>query len=701
MRSTSIRWFIAALSAATLGACLATAPNGIHRQTDDGDGGGGSSGFDLSGGTGEGPPENPLADASDGDPHAVIGAEPAHGPFVGGGRVLLHGRGFSSKARVWFGEVELDAKAVLPVDPSRLQLVAPPGAAGAVDVTVQNGDDASTRRTLSGGYAYDALYAEPASGPISGGTAITIHGQGTSFGSDTVVKIDQKPCTAVEVKDPTTLVCTTPPGSPGGKTIALTSPTTSILVLDAYTYEDSENGYKGGLSGDKLNGHLNVIAFDNYSGDPIPFAGVIAGVALPDAKGALTDPSGVAVVNDPSLAGPTTVTVAAKCHSPITFVDVPVDTVTVYLDPELSPACVSSGDPPPVGGKSSYTGVVKGELVWPTQGEFGKGAWTNVPASIGTKERRAAYLFPLASDPTIVFQLPSAQLAVTEMSAGDLGYEFTLAVGAGNRAFYALAGIEDRSKSPPRFTAYAMGVIKGVPVTPGKTTKGVFIPMDTPLDQALTLTVQSPAPGPKGPDRLRSTVAVQIGSDGYALLPIGQQTELLPVQGPVTFVGVPPLDGTLTGATYVATTRAQTGPAGTAPLSVLGRLITNTTSKPLAAKGFVNVPTLVTPAVNAAWDDRHLATSFSPGGSPVDLTVYDIVSGGGLLHWTVAVPSGSHAVEVPDLRTLPAGFLPPGPLSIAVYGARIDGFDYGKLRYQNLRPAGMTAYSLDYFSAHL
>jgi IPT/TIG domain len=690
------------LFAATLGACLATAPQGIHRQTDDdGGGGGGGDGQNLGGATTESPPDNPLPDASAGDPHAVFGAEPAHGPFVGGGRVLLHGRGFSSKARVWFGDLELDAKAVLPVDPSRLQLISPPGAAGAVDVTVQNGDDTSTRRTLPGGYAYDALYAEPASGPVSGGTVITLRGQGTSFGSDTTVKIDQKPCAAVEIKDLNTLVCTAPPGSPGGKTIAVTSPTTSILVLDAYTYEDSDNGYKGGLSGDKLAGHLRVLAFDNYSGDPIPFAGVIAGVSLPDAKGALTDKSGVAVVSDPSLAGPTTITVAAKCHSPVTFVDVPVDTVTVYLDPELSPACASAGDPPPVGGKSSYAGVVKGELVWPTQGEFGKGAWSNVPTPIGTKERRAAYLFPLQSDPTSPFQLPSAQLAVTEASPGDLGYGFTLTAGAGNRSFYALAGIEDRSKSPPRFTAYAMGVVKGVPVTPGETTKGVFIPIATPLDQALTLTVASPAPGPKGPDRLRATVAVHLGSDGYALLPIGQQTPLLPVRGPVTFVGVPPLDGPLTGATYLATARAQTGPAGAAPLSVLGRLITNNTSKPLAATGFVNVPTLVLPAVNAAWDDRHLAASFAPGGSPVDLTVYDIVSGGGLLHWTVAVPAGPRAVEVPDLRALPAGFLPPGPLSIAVYGARIDGFDYGKLRYQNLRPAGMTAYSLDYFGAHL
>jgi hypothetical protein len=38
---------------------------------------------------------------------------------------------------------------------------------------------------------------------------------------------------------------------------------------------------------------------------------------------------------------------------------------------------------------------------------------------------------------------------------------------------------------------------------------------------------------------------------------------------------------------------------------------------------------------------------------------------------------------------------------IGVYGARIDGFNYAELRYRHLRPPGMTAYSLDYFTAHI
>jgi len=111
---------------------------------------------------------------------------------------------------------------------------------------------------------------------------------------------------------------------------------------------------------------------------------------------------------------------------------------------------------------------------------------------------------------------------------------------------------------------------------------------------------------------------------------------------------------------------------------------------------------LVTPALNGGWDGAHLATTFAPG-SPIDLSVYDIASGNGLIRWTVAVPMGAHAVELPDIRALGLsyGALPQGPITIGVYGARVDGFNYSTLLYRSLRPAGMSAYSLDSFSAHL
>lgn len=648
-----------------------------------------------------GPPENPPPEAGTPDPHAVIGADPSHGPFAGGERVLVHGKGFTSKARVWIGGAEIDAASIIPIDPSRVQVVAPPGNAGPADVTVQNGDDDSTKRTLTAGYTYDALYATPDNGPVPGGTVIEIIGQNTHWDATTVAKIDQKPCTTLSVVSPTTLTCTVPAGSPGSKTISVTTGSEAILVLDGYTYADSDNGYKGGLSGAALAGHLKVLVYDNYTGDPVPQALVIVGGDIATALKAQADATGVAVFNDASLDGPRTVTVTGKCHSPISFVAEPVDTVTAYLDPVLSPACAGMGDPPPVGGKPVETGGVTGELVWQGNDEFKKAAWTNVPQGVNANEHQAAYVFLAAGDPGQTFQLPSSSSAVLPSSPGDRGYQFSASSIAGNRSLYAVAGIEDDTQSPPKFIAYVMGAVIGVPVLPGQTTTQVYIAMSKTLDHALSMDIKPPAPGPKGPDRLRSTVAVRLGPDGYAILPAGQKSPFLPVMGLLNFVGLPALDGDLAGSVYVSTARAQTGPAGTAPLSVIGRMLSTSTSQPLDVSGFVTLPTLTTPTSNGAWDGMHLATTFPAGGPPIDITVYDIQSGGGVVHWTVAVPGGSQAVTLPDLSGLPDGAMPPGPLTIAVYGGRVDGFDYKKLLYRQMRPQGMSAYSLDYFDAHL
>jgi hypothetical protein len=679
--------------------CIATTPTGIHLHSDTGPDGGGGGTFMIDDG---GPPANPPPDAGN-DPHAVIGAEPSHGPFNGGSRVLIHGKGFTSQARIWFGGTEVDETTTIPIDPTRVQVVAPPGKAGPVDLSVQDGNDASTKRTLPGGYTYDVLYAVPDTGPVPGGTVIEIVGQNTTWDATSVAKIDNKPCTVQSVDSATQITCTVPAGSPGSKAVSVTTGTQSIVVLDAYTYQDSNNGYKGGLSGSPLAGELKVLVYDNYSGDAIPGASVIVGNDIATALMAMTDPTGIAVIHDPSLNAPKTVTIAGYCHSPISFVAEPVDTVTAYLDPVLTPACAGMGDPPPVGGKVGALGEIQGEIVWPMVGEFKKAGWTTVPKAIGPNEKQVAYVFAASSDPTQPFQLPDPTTAVTPSTPGNAGYGFTIDLWPGNRSIYAIAGIEDDSKSPHKFVGYVMGAINGVPVLPGQVTPSVFIPMVHTLDQALPMTVSPPTPGPKGPDRLVATVAVHLGPDGFALVPAGQKTPFLPVQGTLNFVGLPGLDSDLTGALYTLSARAVTGPTATAPESVISSVQTNNTSQTIAMNGFVGVPMLTNPSGNAAWDGMNLAVTFPMGNVQPDLTVYDVVAGNGLIHWLVASPGGTQAIQLPSLAGLafPQGGLPSGPLQIAVYGAKIDKFDYTKLLYRQMRPQGMHAYSLDYFNAHL
>jgi hypothetical protein len=673
--------------------CIATSPEGLRRVTDD------DAGSDAIDPFADADLPDAKGDLGSADPHAVFGAVPSHGPFNGGQRVLVSGNGFSSDVRVWFGEVEVDPATVVPIDPTRVQVSAPPGQAGSVDLTAQNGEDESTRRTLPGGYHYDALYAAPSSGPVAGGNEIEIFGQGTTWDGQTEARIGQQDCVTLTAVSPTELRCGVPKGAPGAQPVAVDDGGEVITVLDAYTYEDSADGFKGGLSGGPLAGELTVLVYDNFTGEAIPGAHVIAGDAIDTALIADVGASGVVVLSDPSLDQATTVTVAASCHSPITFVDVPVDTVTVYLDPVLTPACAGDGDPPPVGGSPGNAGIIRGELVWPSQQEFQKGGW-DIPPPKTPDEKRRAYVFTAAQSPTQDFALPATVYAVTPEDPGQAGYQFLLSAAPGNRTLYALAGIEDRSVTPPKFYAYTMGVVSGVPVEPGKTTEDVYIGMYSHLDLALTLDVTAPAPGPKGPDRMRATVAVKLDSEGYAILPSAQKAPLLPLSGPITFVGVPLLANELLGASYLSTARAVTGPGFTSPMSVIGQLVATNTSQPIPVDGFVSIPTLVAPAINTQWDGRHLSTTFPPSGAPIDLSVYDISAGGGLWRWTIAVPAASHDVEVPDIRVYPDASLPAGPLTIAIYGAYIDGFNYGEIRFRNLRPQGMTAYALDTFNVH-
>src|SRR5262249_25511792 len=157
----------------------------------------------------------------------------------------------------------------------------------------------------------------------------------------------------------------TPANAPGARDVTVVNSDQSLdQARDAYTYSDSPDGYRGGLAGGALNGNLRVLAFDAWTGVPLTGAKAIAGSNLATAIVGTVSSAGVAQLSGPSLTGKVTVTVAGKCHQPITFVDVPVDTVTVYLNPVLDPAACAIGDPPSSGAYNPRTGgLVEGELV--------------------------------------------------------------------------------------------------------------------------------------------------------------------------------------------------------------------------------------------------------------------------------------------------------------------------------------------------
>lgn len=688
------------VAAALFGACIAVPEGqGIPKKlTEQGDSGVAPIDLDSS----LPPPSDARSDLALTDPHMVIGVDPPHGPYSGGQRALVRGNGFAPDARVWFGSVEVPSADLLRIDSARLQVSVPPGGPGPVAVTVRNGDDDSTSRTLEEGYTYDAWFASPASGPTSGGTIVTVSGKGTSWVEGTVVKLGGAACQALEVLSATELRCTTPAHTPGSVSLSIRNPgEEERSVDDAFVFADSDNGFKGGLSGLALSGTMRVAAYNNYTGDPVVNATVILGDSLGTALQKKTDSAGIAVFSDAGLVGSRSVTIAKTCFEPGTFVDVPVDTVTAYLNPVMSPDCgADAGDVPPVGGKGATPATIQGQLVWFGGTEFKRATWTNVPAPKSEAERQVAYLFVPSSDPTSRFWLPDSAVAVTPESDGTIGYVFSYSTYAGNVTLYALAGIENRSVSPATFVPYAFGIVRGVSAIPGETTSDVFIPMTKVLDQAVSMTVSPPLPGPKGPDRVAASVAVKLGADGYAIFPNAAKSVPIASLIPVQFVGLPGLTDSLAGSTFVASASAVTGANGGPPMSVVASYATTDASQVVPIDGFVQVPVLETPQPGTKFDGTHISFSTAPGATSIDVSVIRITAGGGLMEWLVAVPPGKTNVELPDLSSIGLG-LTAGPVDIAIYcGHALPPFDYGSLVYRQLASRGWSAYAYDVFHAY-
>ena len=675
-------------------ACLPTGSHRYRRVTTDDAGGPPPISADAGDGVGDAPTTKA---------HALIGVDPPHGPFSGGTLVSLRGNGFASNARVWFGDTEIDSSLVVAADPQRIQVTSPPGPAGPVDVVVQNGDDESTRAELRGGFAYDDLRVEPSSGPTSGGTIVSVYASEPIFTEETRIDIDLVPCEVESVKSSTELSCVTPAGTPGGKRVRATVPETDleIDVLDAFTYVVSDNGFRGGLSGEPLDGELEVLVLDDLSGLAVRDATVIVGESADTAQTAQTDRYGTALVSGSDVGQRATVTVAKHCYQPTTFVDVPVRKVTVYLLPALAPNCGGGGGEPPAGGGNPGRGAsVTGEVVWRLGGEFRREGFSNVPGPSSPDEHQVAYVFRLASQATDDFSLPSAVYAVTPDSTGVIGYSFSFTTSPGNFTLYALAGIEDRSTSPYHFTPYAVGITRGVVASESGSRDDVFIEVDVPLDHALSLDARGPKATERGPDRVEARIAVEVGGEGYLILPNGTMSAALPVSDPFRFVGMPPLWGTLTGTRYIATANAFTGSAGSMPLSSVG-LFASTTEETIGVGTFLEIPRITAPASSQTWDGTLLELDREPGGAPADITMIDIASSGGLVGWRIVAPGAPSEVRVPDLRVIDEELaLVRGPIVVQVTAARIDNFEYGAIRYRQLAPRGWRAHAQDAFFAN-
>jgi copper(I)-binding protein len=168
-------------------------------------------------------------------PPRLSGISPVSGPTTGGTPVTLTGTGFLAGATVTFGSAA--ASSVVVVSSTRMTAITPASSAGAVSVTVTNGDGQSG--TLAGAFTFlsppSLSGISPASGPITGGTPVTL--TGTGFLAGATATFGSAAASSVVVVNSTQMTAITPAFSAGAVSVTVTnSDSQSATLAGAFTF---------------------------------------------------------------------------------------------------------------------------------------------------------------------------------------------------------------------------------------------------------------------------------------------------------------------------------------------------------------------------------------------------------------------------------------------------------------------------------
>ncbi|MEI8081640.1 MAG: IPT/TIG domain-containing protein, partial [Actinomycetes bacterium] len=167
----------------------------------------------------------------------IGGVSPNSGPLAGGTPITVTGTHLGG-ATVTVGGNPC-TPVVVASDGLSLTCTLPAGSAGAKDVVVTT---AGGTATLPGGYTYTTPTPAPTiggvspnSGPLAGGTTVTV--TGTNLGGTTAVTVGGNACTSVVVAgDGLSLTCTLPAGTAGAKDVVVTTAGGTATLPGGYTY---------------------------------------------------------------------------------------------------------------------------------------------------------------------------------------------------------------------------------------------------------------------------------------------------------------------------------------------------------------------------------------------------------------------------------------------------------------------------------
>jgi hypothetical protein len=250
-------------------------------------------------------------------PPSLSSLVPNTGPVTGATPVTINGANFVTGATVSFGGTP--ATSVVVVNASTITATTPAHAAGAVNVVVANPD--TQTGTLSNGFTFVSPTAptvtnvNPVSGPITGGTAVTL--TGTNFVAGATVTFGGIVATGVTVVSATSITATNPAHAAGTVNVVVTNPDTQTGTLaNGFTYNPPPTLTSvTPNSGTTLGGTAVTLTGTNFvAGATVSFGGTAA--------------TGVTVVSATSITATTPAHAAGAVNVVVTNPDTQTGTLT-------------------------------------------------------------------------------------------------------------------------------------------------------------------------------------------------------------------------------------------------------------------------------------------------------------------------------------------------------------------------------------
>jgi hypothetical protein len=160
-----------------------------------------------------------------------------NGPARGGTDVLIGGTGYEHVEEVLFGNVPAG---FVRVASDQIEAVAPPHGSETVDLRVVT-DGGTSPLATKDRFKYgkpEVTHISPASGPLAGGTVVTVEGGGFATGTGTKIEFKKKPGTSVSCESTTVCTVTSPAGAKLGTVNVL------AVVGGGHSGKDPDNVFK-------------------------------------------------------------------------------------------------------------------------------------------------------------------------------------------------------------------------------------------------------------------------------------------------------------------------------------------------------------------------------------------------------------------------------------------------------------------------